>query len=148
GLADEPERLPFLHRERHVVHGVHARDLALHHALADREVLLDVLDVEERLGQAASECPPWIVSSRTERFGSTSSQQRSRWPGSSTRFASCGSSKHLSNACGQRGRNLQPFGELMSDGGEPSIECSRSTRGRSSRGIEPRSPHVYGCCAS
>ena len=32
--------------------------------------------------------------------------------GSSTRFSSRGSSMHFSNACGQRGRNLQPCGEV------------------------------------
>ena len=38
---------------------------------------------------------------------------------SPTRFSSGGCSVHFSNACGQRGRNLQPCGRLISDGGAP-----------------------------
>src|SRR5436305_3939726 len=48
-LADQPERLPFPHREADVVDGVHAGDLALQDALPDREVLLDVPDFEKGL---------------------------------------------------------------------------------------------------
>ena len=91
---------------------------------------------------------PASVASRRRRLSSTDNQQRSRWLGSSTRFSRRGSSVHLSKACGQRGRNLQPFGALISDGGVPLIECRRSCFGRSSRGIEPSSPHVYGCCGA
>src|SRR5207245_1421211 len=144
--ADAPARLALLHRERDVVDGVNPCDLALEQPLPNRKVLPDVLDLEQT--HAAAGSPPSIVSSRTARFVSTVSQQRSRWPGVSTRFSSRGSSRHLSNACGHRGRNLQPCGSRMSDGGEPSIVCSRSDLGRSSRGIEPSRPHVYGCCGS
>src|SRR5262245_59538370 len=117
---------------------MHVRDLALQEASSDREVLPDVPDLEARSlarvldvledGHAASTEPPEMVSSRWSRLYSTSSQQRSRWPALPTLFSSSGSSMHLSNACGQRGRNLQPSGRLISDGGEPSIVCRRSGR--------------------
>src|SRR5216117_2536332 len=48
-LPDQAERLARQDLERHVVHGVHARDLAREEAAADREVLLEVLDPEQRL---------------------------------------------------------------------------------------------------
>src|SRR5262249_22573501 len=153
GLADEAHRLALGNAQRDVVDGVDAGDLARQHALPDREVLLQALDLDEgavlrlRLGHATLASPA-IVVSRSRRLSSTESQQRSRWPGESTRFFSPGSSMHFSNACGQRGRNLQPSGRLISDGGVPSIECSRSGFGLSSLGIEPSNPHVYGCCGS
>ena len=40
----------------------------------------------------------------------------------------------------------QPAGSASIDGGWPGIVESRRDLGRSSRGIEPSSPHVYGCC--
>ena len=46
------------------------------------------------------------------------------------------------------GRNLQPCGRLISDGGMPLIECSFSGLGRSRRGIDPSRPQVYGCWGS
>src|SRR5579875_1061115 len=68
----------FPHREAHVVDGVHPRHLALQHALANREVLLDVPDLEQRMlarrgrllenGHAASTPLPKIVSSRRSRL--------------------------------------------------------------------------------
>src|SRR5436309_10090707 len=61
---------------------------------------------------------------------------RSRWACSSTRLRSSGSSVHFSKAYGQRGRNLQPWGRLISDGGMPLIECSRSSFGRAARSEE------------
>ena len=57
-------------------------------------------------------------------------------------------SVHFAKACGQRGLNLQPSGRLISEGGEPAIDASLACFSRSSRGIEPRRPHVYGCCGS
>ena len=48
-IADEAERLARQDLERHVVDGVHARDLAREEAAADREVLLEVLDPEQGL---------------------------------------------------------------------------------------------------
>src|SRR5262245_12920187 len=81
-LADQPERLAFPNREAHIVDGVHVRHLALKNALADREVLLDVADLEKRglvrparlleNRHAASTEPPRIVSSRWFRLKSTS----------------------------------------------------------------------------
>ena len=55
---------------------------------------------------------------------------------------------HGAKACGQRGLNLQPCGRLISEGGIPLIEASLPPLGRSSRGIEPSRPHVYGCWGS
>ena len=49
GLAHEPQRLAGHDVERHVVHRVHARHLAREQAATDREVLLEVANLEERL---------------------------------------------------------------------------------------------------
>ena len=139
GLADEPKRLSLADGEGHIVDGMDRPDLAPEHALPDREVLLDVLDLDQglaavaALAHAASSVPA-SVGSRRRRLSSTDSQQRSTWPGSSTRFSSGGSSVHFAKACGQRGRNLQPAGALISDGGVPLIECSRCLL----RPVEPR----------
>src|SRR6476646_3306410 len=117
--------------------------------LVDREPLLQLRDLEERAVRFVhATASPAIVSTLSLRFSSRESQQRSRWSAAWTRFTSSGSSVQRSNACGQRGRNLQPRGALISEGGEPVIECSCSCLGRSSRGIEPSSPHVYGICGS
>ncbi len=57
-------------------------------------------------------------------------------------------SDSASKRCGQRGSKRQPSGGASSDGGAPGIAARRRTRGRSGRGIDPRRPHVYGCCGS
>src|SRR2546425_3466029 len=108
---------------------MHVPDLAAEDALPDGEVLLQVLDLEQRAVACAHAtlASPEIVPSRSLRLSSTDSQQRSRWSGAaSTRFFNSGSSWQRSNACGQRGRNLQPPGRLISEGGAPVIECSFS----------------------
>ena len=46
----------------------------------------------------------------------------------------------------QRGRKRQPGGGSSSEGGAPGIAVSRRGLARSSRGIDPSSPQVYGCC--
>ena len=56
--------------------------------------------------------------------------------------SSCGQSE---KTYGQRGWNGQPVGTRMRLGGLPAIGWRRSLRGVSSRGIDWRSPHVYGC---
>src|SRR6185437_1765093 len=48
GLAYEPEGLPLPYGERDVVDGVHGPYLSSQHAFVDREVFLDVLDLDER----------------------------------------------------------------------------------------------------
>ena len=74
GLADEAERLARLHREAHAVDRMDLRDLFLEDALPDREVLLDVADLDERLSalhdvaHAASGWPPAIVTPRAARL--------------------------------------------------------------------------------
>src|SRR5207302_9002220 len=91
GLADEPERLSLVDSERHVVDRVNARDLVADDPFLDREVLLETLDLEQRpvgAGAHAASTVPGMVSSRTARFFSTSSQQRSRWSFPSTRATS------------------------------------------------------------
>ena len=50
-----------------------------------------------------------------------------------------------SRTYGQRGWNEQPPGRLIRLGGRPGIGTSSAPRGRSRRGIERSSPHVYGC---
>ena len=82
-LADETERLALPHGEADVVDRVDPRDLALQQPLADREVLDEVRDLEERtvavLEHAhAAAISPRIVASRRRRFSSTDNQQRSR----------------------------------------------------------------------
>src|SRR5205085_10797147 len=151
-LADEAQRLPLAELERHVVDRMHARDLVLEDdPLADREVELEVVDRDERAVRAHTVTPSTSSpicpgeTSRRPRLSSSESQQRSRWPAASgTRASSGGTSEHLSNSCGQRARKWQPFGGSISDGGEPGIDGSRLGRGRSTRVIEPSSPHVYG----
>jgi len=84
-----------------------------------------------------------MVASRRARLSSTDRWQASRCP-SPTFTVSWGSSaRQRSNACGQRGRKLQPFGRLISDGGWPAIAVSLRAFGRSSLAIEPSSPQVY-----
>src|SRR5262249_13655161 len=48
-LADESERLPLRHRERHARHSLHRTDLAAEEAGLDRELLHDVAARGERL---------------------------------------------------------------------------------------------------
>src|SRR5262249_6102559 len=69
-LSDEPERLALGDRERDVVDGMHARHLTPKHALPDREILLDVLDVDERtaVDAHAAATSPSIVSPRCARL--------------------------------------------------------------------------------
>jgi hypothetical protein len=47
-LADDAERLTRLHREVDAVHGAHEADRALEEPRLDREVLLEVGDLEDR----------------------------------------------------------------------------------------------------
>src|SRR5271170_573243 len=98
---------------------------------ADREVHLEVIDVEQRrreraggvalrvlaggggAAQRVAHAVTWSGSSRPispstrrrSRFSATPSQQRSRWSGApSTLASSGGTSVQRANACGQRGR--------------------------------------------
>src|SRR5262249_36482389 len=49
-LAHDAERLALPQRYRHIVHGVHVTDRSVHqHALLDREVQLEMLDLDERV---------------------------------------------------------------------------------------------------
>ena len=53
-LADEPERLAAPDLEAHAVHGLDHADGALQDAAPDREVLDQVLDLDERAGSSAA----------------------------------------------------------------------------------------------
>src|SRR5262249_18492304 len=48
-LAHESERLALRHRERHARHGLHRTDLAAEEPGLDRELLHEVVDLEQRL---------------------------------------------------------------------------------------------------
>ena len=84
----------------------------------------------------------WIAVSRRAALAAGSRWQASRWPDEPIRSRSSGTSMHLSNRCAQRGPNAQPWGRWISEGGVPGMAVSRRGLGRSSRAIEPSSPHV------
>src|SRR3981189_99035 len=73
-------------------------------------------------------------------------QQATRWPGARPPRGG-GASRQWRSANGERGAKRQPFGWLLGLGTVPSKVASL-IRSTSSRGIEPRSPIVYGCWGS
>ena len=59
GLADEAERLTALDLEREAVDRLHVPDVAVHHEpAADRELDLQVLDLDECVAVGAHAAPP------------------------------------------------------------------------------------------
>src|SRR4029079_18646675 len=85
GLADETERLALGDAQRDVVHRVHARHLPREHALPDREVLLQALDLDQRvavlrlrLGHAGTRASPAILGSPGRGFFPAVTPQRAR----------------------------------------------------------------------
>ena len=54
GFADDAERLALADGERHVVHRLDGRDLAVQQSAADREVLAQAFDQQQRLRRAAT----------------------------------------------------------------------------------------------
>ena len=115
GLADQRERLAGADRQRHAVDRVDIAGGAAQQALLDREVLLEVLDLEHSgrgSGMAGSVQPRRSASTPPSAPGA--SPRRPALPGGSGRSAN-----------GQRGANAQPGGRLVSAGTMPGISCSR-----------------------
>ena len=82
-----------------------------------------------------------VATSRRRASPRRDSQQRSRCSGSpSTRASSGGTSVHLSNSCGQRGRKWHPSGAVGSDGGSPAMAGRRSGRGAVDARDRPEQP--------
>ena len=80
-LADEPERLAALDRERDAVDRLHVADVAVHHDPApDREPDAEVVDLDERVAHQAA--PP--SRARCHSSAGTGLKQRTWWPGSSS----------------------------------------------------------------
>src|SRR4051812_41072781 len=143
GLADDPERLALVERERDAVDRPYRGNLLLEHdPLRDGEVLLDVLD-DEQLAAGAHAAPTVSRSLAASRFFVSSSRwHASRWSIASGAGRKSGTTvRHTLITCGQRGLNRQPFGGLSSDGGDPGI-CVRRSTSTPMRGNEPSSPHV------
>src|SRR5215470_3743561 len=135
GLAHQPERLAAHDVERHVVHRVHARDLAREEAATDREVLLEIADLEEGLCHGVA---------------SQYRKQATLWPGR-TSLSGGVFSKCMGFASAQRGAKRQPgFSGPRRVGTVPGIGSSffLLVAATSIRGMERNSPCVYGCSGS
>ena len=74
--------------------------------------------------------------------------RRPRWPGADALEQLRPGRAAARSGAGSAARTGSPRRGARSDGGAPGIAASRRTRGRSTRGIEPSSPQVYGCCGS
>ena len=111
-------------------------------------LILRRLPAGRRHGRAADRRRPRAAATaRCAR--SAASRQATSWSTEPATGSSLGSTRLCaSRTYGQRGWNAQPGGRMISEGGRPSIGTSSSSRGVSSRGIERRSPHVYGCCGA
>src|SRR5438552_4781161 len=134
-LADEAQRLAGHDVERHVVHRVHTRHLAREQAATDREVLLEVANLEERLWHGVA---------------SQYRKQATLWPGR-TSLRGGVFSKCMGLASAQRGAKRQPgFSGPRRVGTVPGIGSSFClfVAAMSMRGIERSSPCVYGCSGS
>src|SRR5947199_2231158 len=134
-LAHEPQRLARHDVERHVVDGVDPRHLAREETAADREVLLEVLDLEEGLCHGVA---------------SQYRKQATLWPGR-TSLSGGVLSKCIGLASAQRGAKRQPgFSGPRRVGTVPGIGSSffLLVAATSLRGIERSSPCVYGCSGS
>ena len=147
GLADQPERLAATDGERDAVDRLHRPDGLLEDARADREVDLEVLDLDQVvLGRRARLGPVRHRRGHAIHPSGWVAQQRARWPWAS-RSVSIGScSRQMSRTYGQRGLKRQASGGEISTGGIPSIVRSFSPRTSSSCGSEsqqaPRVRHA------
>src|SRR5262245_50364748 len=133
-LAYQPERLAGHDVERHVVDRVNPGHLAREQPAPNREVLLEVPDLEQRLRHG----------------GPQYRKQATLWPGR-TSLSGGVFSKCIGFASAQRGAKRQPG--LMSPrsvGTVPGIASSFCfwVAARSIRGMDRRSPCVYGCSGS
>src|SRR3954447_4827360 len=125
GLADQSEGLALVHLQGDSVDGPD------HLAAVRRELLVDVLHLEQYV----------VAHEATASLFSCGSQQADWCRGSRATSVSGGVSAHLSNTCGQRVANGQPFGRLIRLGGLPAIGVSRSPL---RAGRDASRPWVYG----
>src|SRR5665647_998031 len=163
-LADEGEDLALFDLEADVVDGLHVLLLGGHHgleeALLDREVDLEVLDVEEdavlhcrrrevvgvdrallvELGHRGS-----ALGGRHRHTPFSAWTQRTKWPASTSIISGCSVSQ-LAILTSQRGQKPQPAGGLMRSGGSPLMELTIS-RFSWMLGNALMSFRVYGCVA-
>src|SRR5919108_2667317 len=142
GLADEPDGLAAADRERDVVDRSDVTDVAVEHESAlDREVDLQVLELDERPGAVHHA----VAAARVRSHSSigTGLKQATWCPASSS--TSCGTCwRDKSTSYRQRGWNGHAVGARSMLGGAPSIGCRRARRAASSRGTLWSSPSVYG----
>ena len=139
-------------------------DRSLHDAAADREVLHQVADLDERDGRqrrrvGARSCasrrrgrgqPPARGPRHRPPAASWYSQHRTSWPartGSSRGWTSWRSPTSSSIWAGQRGANRHPLGRSIRLGTLPGMTASSSLTAPTT-GIEPISPRVYGWSGS
>ena len=145
-----PSVSPRSHLERDAVDGVH--ELAGRRgerARTNREVLDEVGGLEQHLARSSVPCA--LAAQRRRR--SAGRTAGSRWHASlrpgATRSRSSGRVAQRSNRCRQRGAKRQPSRRRRAArAARPGSRRAGATRGLSTRGIEPSSPHVYGCCGS
>ena len=164
-LADEADRLPGEDVERHVRHGLHLGDLAAGSPPRTEKFLTRSRTDISGAGVVACSAPAVSTASSTIRPRSPRRARRlspRRPPRETRRHRSCPSlrrsgtpssapsgddaqHRHLlrqrSRAKSHRGWKAHPDGGLSSEGGEPRIGRSRSTRS-SSRGIDASRPRV------
>ena len=133
-LADEAERLARLHLERDAVDCAHGGDVAPHHAVAAGR-----RSAGARRSRAAAGPRHRSIAARP---AARSAASRRRGDRRRAWRSAAAAPTHVSKRCGQRSANAQPVGVAHAGAGLPPIAVSRCGRGRSSRAIEPSSPHV------
>ena len=158
-LPHQPERLAPADREADARHGLHRRrPCARSSPAADREVLDQVVDLEHRrpsptrrrrrrrLRRHGRHAAP---RARSRSDDARRSGTRTRWSAPTVvelrPLRRC--TRPGTSAYGHRGWNAQPGGRQISDGGWPSMRCSRSfssTRRSSARQRRRAAPRVYG----
>ena len=151
-LADEAERLARAHLDVDAVDGLHLRDRALRAARRDREVLAQRRSPRSSgspliaLTRLRPGSPPCAARRSLGSQAAAVEMRRTRCVAASS-GALAGSASCRRRR--QRGANAQPAGQVdqrrrqAGDRGQP-----RAASRRSSRGIEPSRPQVYGCCGS
>ena len=166
-LAHEAERLAAHDVERDAVDGLDGADLPAEEPGVDREVLVEVADLHQRLagsgevggGLAGGDAhtafssidvvPGFVgLDALLELAPELAARLGREQAGDLVVGAPCtGSSTGSVCLCasrtyGQRGWKEHPPGRLISDGGRPEIGTSSSPRGESSRGIDDSRPQV------
>ena len=145
-LADEAEYLALCDLEIDSVHGVHDCVLVAAkepgHASAEREVLDEAPNLEQRLSHPRSRAP-----------GARPATHCSEWMHAVARSVPNGPEREIARRCspactnGHRGWKRQPGGGAARSGGEPGIVASVS-RTTSTSGTDRRRLSVYGCRGS